>query len=138
MKIDKAQIIPFPKVTEVRGNLSFIEGGVHVPFDIKRIYFLYDVPSGATRGGHAHKKLCELMIALSGSFDVVLDDGQEKKTFFLNRPHYGLLIPPGLWRDIENFSSNSVALALASDIYIEDDYIRNYDVFKIMVAKGEL
>jgi dTDP-4-dehydrorhamnose 3,5-epimerase-like enzyme len=138
MKIDKAQIIPFPKITEVRGNLSFIEGGVHVPFGIKRIYFLYDVPSGATRGGHAHKKLCELMIALSGSFDVVLDDGQEKKTFFLNRPHYGLLIPPGLWRDIENFSSNSVALALASDVYIEDDYIRNYDVFKKMVAKGEL
>jgi dTDP-4-dehydrorhamnose 3,5-epimerase-like enzyme len=138
MKIDKAQIIPFPKITEVRGNLSFIEGGVHVPFGIKRIYFLYDVPSGATRGGHAHKKLCELMIALSGSFDVVLDDGQEKKTFFLNRPHYGLLIPPGLWRDIENFSSNSVALALASDIYVEDDYIRNYDVFKKMVAKGEL
>ncbi len=135
---DKYLIINFPKISEPRGNLSFIEGNNHIPFSIKRVYYLYDVPSGATRGGHAHKTLYEMMIALSGSFDVVLDNGQEKKTFFLNRPHYGLLIPPGLWRELENFSSNSVALALASDIYIEDDYIRDYEVFKKMVDSGEL
>ena len=136
--IDQAQIITFPKNTEPRGNLSFIEGNNHIPFAIKRIYYLYDVPSGATRGGHAHKSLNEVIIALSGSFDVMLDDGAKVKRFFLNRPHYGLHIPPGLWRELENFSSNSVALALASNIYSEDDYIRNYDVFKKMVANGEL
>jgi len=138
VKIDKPIIIDFPKIAEVRGNLSFIEGGRHIPFQIKRIYYLYDVPSGATRGGHAHKTLNEIMIALSGSFDVVLDDGKEKKKFFLNRPHYGLYIPSGLWREIENFSSNSVALALASNIYLEEDYIRDYEVFKKMIANGEL
>jgi len=136
--IDQAQIITFPKNTEPRGNLSFIEGNNHIPFAIKRIYYLYDVPSGATRGGHAHKTLNEVIIALSGSFDVMLDDGAKIKRVFLNRPHYGLHIPPGLWRELENFSSNSVALALASNIYDEDDYIRNYDVFKKMVANGEL
>jgi dTDP-4-dehydrorhamnose 3,5-epimerase-like enzyme len=136
--VDKYVIINFPKITEPRGNLSFIEGNKHIPFSIKRVYYLYDVPSGATRGGHAHKTLYEMMIALSGSFDVVLDDGKEKKTFFLNRPHYGLLIPPGVWRELENFSSNSVALALASQIYIEEDYIRDYEVFKKMIASGEL
>jgi dTDP-4-dehydrorhamnose 3,5-epimerase-like enzyme len=138
VKIDKCQIINFPQIAEPRGNLSFIEGNNHVPFPIKRVYYLYDVPSGATRGGHAHKTLFELMIALSGSFDVVLDDGKEKKLFFLNRPHYGLLITPGIWREIENFSSNSVALALASDFYFEKDYVRDYEVFKEMVANGEL
>jgi dTDP-4-dehydrorhamnose 3,5-epimerase-like enzyme len=131
-------MINFPKITEPRGNLSFIEQNKHVPFAIKRVYYLYDVPSGATRGGHAHKTLQEMVIALSGSFDIVLDDGKEKKTFFLNRPHYGLLIPPGVWRELENFSSNSVALALASEIYIEEDYIRDYKVFKKMLANGEL
>ena len=138
VKIDQCRIINFPKIAEARGNLSFIEGNNHVPFTIKRIYYLYDVPSGATRGGHAHKTLSELIIALSGSFDVVLDDGKEKKLFFLNRPHYGLYVPPGVWREIENFSSNSVALALASDFYYEKDYIRDYEVFKKMVANGEL
>ena len=110
MTIDKVRIVDFPQVAEPRGNLSFIEGNNQIPFPIKRIYFLYDVPSGATRGGHSHRKLSELIIALSGSFDVILDDGVEKKKFFLNRPHYGLFIPPGLWREIENFSSNSVLL----------------------------
>jgi dTDP-4-dehydrorhamnose 3,5-epimerase-like enzyme len=129
--------IVFPKIVESRGNLTFIEGIKHIPFEIKRVYFLYDVPSGATRGGHAHKNLFELMIALSGSFDVILDDGKEKKKFFLNRPHYGLLLPPGVWRELENFSSNSVALALASEIYIEEEYIRDYNVFKKMVDSGE-
>ena len=138
VNIDKCRIINFPKIAEVRGNLSFIEENTHVPFLIKRVYFLYDVPSGATRGGHAHKELSELLIAISGSFDVVIDDGKEKKTFFLNRPHYGLFIPSGLWRELENFSSNSVALALASDHYIEDDYVRDYEFFKKMVANGEI
>lgn len=138
LKTEKYHIINFPKITEPRGNLSFIEQNKHIPFSIKRVYYLYDVPSGATRGGHAHRTLQEMVIALSGSFDIVLDDGKEKKTFFLNRPHYGLLIPPCVWRELENFSSNSVALALASDIYIEEDYIRDYEVFKKMVASGEL
>jgi oxalate decarboxylase/phosphoglucose isomerase-like protein (cupin superfamily) len=138
VKIDQCQIINFPKNTEPRGNLSFIEGNNHISFPIKRIYYLYDVPSGATRGGHAHKTLNEVIIALSGSFDVILDDGVEKKRFFLNRPHYGLYVPSGMWRELENFSSNSVALALASDFYDEKDYIRDYEVFKKMVADGEL
>jgi dTDP-4-dehydrorhamnose 3,5-epimerase-like enzyme len=138
VKLDDARIVDFPQVAEPRGNLSFIEGNKHISFQIKRIYYLYDVPSGATRGGHAHKNLFELVIALSGSFNVVLNDGVTQKVFFLNRPHYGLYIPPGLWREIDNFSSNSVLLALASDIYIEKDYIRDFEVFKKMVANGEL
>ena len=138
MKLNEAKMVDFPQVAEPRGNLSFIEGNHQIPFLIKRIYFLYDVPSGATRGGHAHRKLSELIIALSGSFDVVLDDGVEKKKFFLNRPHYGLFIPPGLWREIENFSSNSVLLALASDYYDEKDYIRDYEGFKKVINDGEL
>jgi oxalate decarboxylase/phosphoglucose isomerase-like protein (cupin superfamily) len=137
MKVDKCKIIDFPKIHDVRGNLSFIESTNHVPFEIKRVYYLYDVPSGAKRGGHAHKKLEEIIIALSGSFDVIVDDGFEKKTFFLNRPHYGLFIPSGLWRTIENFSSNSVAILLASDFYQESDYIRNYQVFKKIKKRGE-
>jgi dTDP-4-dehydrorhamnose 3,5-epimerase-like enzyme len=138
VKINQCQIINFPKITDARGNLSFIEGNRHIPFTIKRIYYLYDVPSGATRGGHAHKTLSQLIIALSGSFDVILDDGKKKKRFFLNRPHYGLLITPGVWREIENFSSNSVALVIVSDLFDEKDYIRDYQVFKKMVANDEL
>jgi dTDP-4-dehydrorhamnose 3,5-epimerase-like enzyme len=136
--LDKCKIINFPKITDVRGNLSFIEDNKQIPFEIKRVYYLYDVPSGASRGGHAHKALEQIVIALSGSFDVYLDDGHEKRKFFLNRPHYGLYIAPGVWREIENFSSNSVALALTSDFYNEKDYVRNYQVFKKMVANGEL
>lgn len=135
MKLDQCKIIDFPIVHDVRGNLSFIESKKHIPFDIKRVYYLYDVPSGAKRGGHAHKELKEIIIALSGSFDVVVDDGFAKKTFFLNRPHYGLFIPSGVWRTIENFSSNSVAILLASDFYQESDYVRNYKVFKKMFRK---
>jgi dTDP-4-dehydrorhamnose 3,5-epimerase-like enzyme len=138
MKIGKSRLINFPTITDVRGNLSFIEGNNHVPFTIKRVYYLYDVPSGATRGGHAHKTLREIIIALSGSFDVVLDDGVERKKIFLNRPHYGLYVHSGVWREIENFSSNSVAIALASDFYDQNDYIRDYEVFKKMIAIGEL
>jgi dTDP-4-dehydrorhamnose 3,5-epimerase-like enzyme len=110
--------------------LSFVEPNRQVPFEIKRVYYLYDVPSGATRGGHAHKLLEQVVIALSGSFDVVLDDGFRRRSFFLNRPHYGLYIPPRIWRELENFSSNSVALSLVSELFDESDYIRNYTRFK--------
>jgi dTDP-4-dehydrorhamnose 3,5-epimerase-like enzyme len=134
--IEKCQIVNFPKITDFRGNLSFIEENRQIPFEIKRVYYLYDVPSGATRGGHAHKELQQVVIALSGSFDVVLDDGHDRRTFFLNRPHYGLYIPPRIWRELENFSSNSVALSLVSQIYDESDYVRNYDAFKQMVKDG--
>jgi dTDP-4-dehydrorhamnose 3,5-epimerase-like enzyme len=135
-RIDKCKMIYFPKIADVRGNMSFIESNRQVPFDIKRVFFLYDVPSGATRGGHAHKTLKQIVIALSGSFDVVLDDGKNKKTFFLNRPHYGMYIPPGIWSELGNFSSNSLALSLASDLFNESDYIRDYEVFKTMVQNG--
>jgi oxalate decarboxylase/phosphoglucose isomerase-like protein (cupin superfamily) len=138
VKINQCRIINFPKITDARGNLSFIEENKHIPFAIKRVYYLYDVPSGATRGGHAHKTLSQIIIALSGSFDVLLDDGKKKKRFFLNRPHYGLYIPPGIWREIENFSSNSLAFALASDFFDEKDYVRDYNVFKKMVANGDI
>ncbi len=134
--IDKCKIIYFPKITDVRGNLSFIEENQQIPFVIKRVYYLYDVPSGASRGGHAHKELQQIVIALSGSFDVILDDGYSQKSFFLNRPHYGLYIPPGIWRELENFSSNSVALSLVSKKYSESDYIRDYETFKKMTNNG--
>jgi dTDP-4-dehydrorhamnose 3,5-epimerase-like enzyme len=134
--IDECKIVNFPKITDYRGNLSFIERPSQIPFDIKRVYYLYDVPSGATRGGHAHKELQQVVIALSGSFDVVLDDGNERRSFFLNRPHYGLYIPPKIWRELENFSSNSVALSLVSHIYDEGDYVRSYGEFKRLVVNG--
>jgi dTDP-4-dehydrorhamnose 3,5-epimerase-like enzyme len=134
--LDDCQIVNFPKVTDYRGNLSFIEENNQIPFQIKRVYYLYDVPSGATRGGHAHKALHQVVIALSGSFDVILDDGIRKRSFFLNRPHYGLYIPPKVWRELENFSSNSVALSLVSEVYDESDYIRDYDSFKSLVLNG--
>jgi dTDP-4-dehydrorhamnose 3,5-epimerase-like enzyme len=134
--LDDCRIVNFPKVTDYRGNLSFIEENNQIPFQIKRVYYLYDVPSGATRGGHAHKALHQVVIALSGSFDVILDDGIRKRSFFLNRPHYGLYIPPKVWRELENFSSNSVALSLVSEVYDESDYIRNYDAFKSAVLNG--
>lgn len=125
----------FPKITDSRGNLSFIEGNKHVQFDIKRIYYLYDVPGGATRAGHAHKMLEQVIIAISGSFDVVLDDGFSKNRFHLNRSYYGLYISSMVWREIDNFSSGSVCLVLASTFYDEADYYRNYSDF-ITVARG--
>jgi dTDP-4-dehydrorhamnose 3,5-epimerase-like enzyme len=128
--LSKCKIVNFPKITDYRGNLSFIEENRQIPFEIKRVYYLYDVPSGATRGGHAHKELQQIVIALSGSFDVILDDGYHRRSFFLNRPHYGLYIPPKVWRELENFSSNSVALSLVSHVYDESDYVRDYGVFK--------
>jgi dTDP-4-dehydrorhamnose 3,5-epimerase-like enzyme len=129
MSIDQCRIIDFPKITDPRGNLTFIEGGNHIPFDIKRVYYLYDVPGGASRAAHAHKALHQLVIAMSGSFDIKLDDGLETKTFHLNRSYNGLYIPPMMWRDLDNFSSGSVCMVLASEPYQEDDYFRDYQQF---------
>lgn len=116
-----------------QGNLTFIEGNRHIPFEIKRVYYLYDVPGGSTRGGHAHKQLQQLIIAMSGSFDVVLDDGHEKQKIHLNRSYHGLLIPTMVWRELENFSSGSVCMVLASEYFEEDDYYREYDAFRAAV-----
>jgi hypothetical protein len=120
-----------------RGNLTFIEGNDHVPFDIKRVYYLYDVPGGEKRGGHAHKALQQFIIAASGSFDVVLDDGNDQKRFHLNRSYYGLYIPTMIWRELDNFSSGSVCIVLASEHYDEHDYIRNYQVLKDTVVSND-
>lgn len=125
----KIKQIDLPKFTDPRGNLSVIEGNVHIPFKIKRIYWIYDVPGGATRGGHAYKNLHEFIVALSGSFDVVLDDGKDKISKPLNRSYYGLYVPNLIWRSLENFSTNSVCMILASENYNENDYIRDYDEF---------
>jgi WxcM-like, C-terminal len=121
--------IELPKIADPRGNLSFIESNKHVPFEIKRVYYLYDVPGGVARGGHAHKNLTQVAIALSGSFDFILDNGVEKERYTLNSPYKGLLISNNTWREMENFSSGSVCLVLASNFYSEDDYIRSYDSF---------
>jgi len=123
------QIINLPKILDKRGNLSFIENEKHVPFAIRRTYWIYDVPGGEARGGHAYQENEEFIVALSGSFDVILDNGKEKKTFFLNRSYYGLYIPKMYWREISNFSTNSLALVLSSTDFAESDYIRNYDNF---------
>ncbi|NDV77482.1 FdtA/QdtA family cupin domain-containing protein [Dysgonomonas sp. 511] len=125
--MESAGIIVLPKIFDKRGNLTFIEGGRHIPFDIKRVYWIYDVPGGQVRGGHAFIEQQELIIALSGSFDVIVDDGLSKQTFTLNRSYQGLYIPAGIWRHMENFSTNSLALVLASTFYNENDYIRDYE-----------
>ncbi len=122
------QLIALPKIEDHRGNLSVIENDT-IPFDIKRVYYLYDVPSGAERGGHAHKEQQEVLIALSGSFDVILNDGKTEKTVTLNKPNQGLLIGSGVWRELKNFSSGAVCLVIASDVFNEDDYIREFDEF---------
>jgi dTDP-4-dehydrorhamnose 3,5-epimerase-like enzyme len=127
MSLEDCKIIELPKISDPRGNLTFIEGGEHIPFDISRVYYLYDVPGGAERGGHAHKELSQLIIAMSGSFDVILDEGGEKKRFHLNRSYQGLYVCPMMWRELDNFSSGSVCMVLASNKYDEDDYYRNYD-----------
>jgi hypothetical protein len=123
-------ILFLPKVHNMAGNLTVIENSSHVPFSIKRVYYLYDIPGGEARGGHAHKELHQLIIAASGSFDVLIDDGKNKRVINLNRPYIGLYLVPGLWRELLNFSSGSICLVLASDIYREEDYIRDYNKFK--------
>jgi hypothetical protein len=129
MNINHCKIVELPKITDPRGNLTFIEGGDHIPFDIQRVYYLYDVPGGAERGGHAHKGLHQLIIAMSGSFDVLLDDGKQKKRVHLARSYYGLYVCPMMWRELDNFSSGSVCMVLASNKYDESDYYRDYDQF---------
>lgn len=126
---NKPQLIDIPIVHDMRGNLSVVEGGELIPFDIKRLYYLYDVPGGATRGGHAHRMLRQLIIAASGSFDVILDNGKERTKYSLNRSYKGLYIPTMTWREIENFSSGAVCMVLASEHYDESDYIYDYDSF---------
>lgn len=127
--LDQCTIIDLPKISDPRGNLTFIEAGRHVPFDIARVYYLYDVPGGGERGGHAHKQLRQLIIAMSGSFDVVLDDGIQTRRVHLNRSYQGLLICPMIWRELDNFSSGSVCMVLASEPYDEADYYREYDMY---------
>ncbi len=122
-------LIKLPKILDLRGNLSFLEEENQIPFKIKRVYLIYDVPGGEIRGGHAFKKQSEFIIALSGSFDVVIDDGSKRESFSLNRSYYGLLIKPGTWRHMENFSTNSLALIVSSTEYDESDYIRDYKYF---------
>lgn len=129
MSIQNCKLITLPKISDPRGNLTFVEGHNHVPFEIKRVYYLYDVPGGAERGGHAHRALQQLIVAISGSFDVHLDDGYGRKTVHLNRSYEGLLIPTMIWREIDNFSSGAVCLVMASERYDEADYYRDYSEF---------
>jgi uncharacterized RmlC-like cupin family protein len=131
----KPHIISIPAVHDKRGNLSVVEGGKSIPFNIKRVYYLYDVPGGAKRGGHAHRKLEQLIIAASGSFTVVLHNGKNKESYALNRSNFGLYIPQMTWREIENFSSGAVCLVLASEHYNERDYIRSFKEFKKEISK---
>lgn len=130
MTIEDVKIINLTKILDARGNLSVIEECKDIPFKIKRTYWIYDVPGGEKRGGHAYKNNQEFIVALSGSFDVIVDDGKRRKVFSLNRSYYGLYIPNGLWREMENFSTNSLALELASTDFDSNDYIRNYSDFK--------
>ena len=138
MSINEVKIIELPKFLDARGNLSFAQNNTHIPFEIKRTYWLYDVPGGESRGGHAYRETEEFVIALSGSFDVIVDDGKEKKTYHLNRSYYGLYIPKGLWREMDNFSTNSLALEFASTNYNPEDYIRNYNEFLKLKEDGEI
>jgi len=135
MSLTECRILELPQIHDPRGNLTFIESGRQIPFAIKRIFYLYDVPGGANRAGHALKSCHQLVIATSGSFDVVLDDGSEKEMFQLNRSYHGLYIPPVIWREISNFSSNSICMVLASEFFSEDDYYRDYSQFVAAARK---
>lgn len=127
--LSDCKILDLPKYTDPRGNLSVIESGIHIPFEIKRVYYLYDVPGGSSRAGHGHKELQQVIIAMSGSFDVIVDDGYERKKIHLNRSYHGLYIPKMMWREVENFSSGGVCLVLASTMYDKSDYYHEYDEF---------
>ncbi len=136
--VEDVKLIELPKFLDARGNLSFVEQNNHIPFVIKRTYWIYDVPGGEDRGGHAFRENQEVVIALSGAFDVIVDDGERKKTFTLNRSYYGLFVPAGLWRSMENFSTNSLALEFGSEHYSVDDYIREYDEFLKLKNNGKI
>ena len=138
MTVKDAKIIDLPKFLDARGNLSFAENFKQIPFEIKRTYWLYDVPGGECRGGHAYRENEEFIIALSGSFDVVLDDGQERQVFSLNRSYYGLYVPKGLWREMENFSTNAFALEFGSTFYNINDYIYDYEEFQNLKRDGKI
>ena len=138
MTVEDVKIVELPKFTDPRGNLSFAEQNNHIPFEIKRTYWIYDVPGGETRGGHAYKENQEFIVALSGAFDVIVDDGVNKKKFTLNRSYYGLYVPAGLWREMENFSTNSLALEFGSIHYGESDYIRDYSEYLKMKRDGTI
>lgn len=132
--LEQCRIIELPKISDPRGNLSVIENSIHIPFDIKRVYYLYDVPGGSARAGHGHIELQQMIIAMSGSFDVIVDDGLERRKVHLNRSYYGLYVPGMMWREIENFSSGAVCLVLASTLYDVKDYYRDYDEFAAVAA----
>ena len=138
MTVEDCKLLELPRYLDARGNISFVEQLNHIPFEIKRTYWIYDVPGGEARGGHAFKNNREFIVALSGAFDVVVDDGQQKKTFSLNRSYYGLYVPSGLWCEINNFSTNSCALEFGSEHYEKEDYIRDYDLFLKMKQDGEI
>ena len=133
--IQDCKIIELPKISDPRGNLSVIENNIQIPFEIKRVYYLYDVPGGESRADHAHKQMHQFLVAMSGSFDVIVDDGKSKKKYQLNRAYYGLYIPPMIWRGIDNFSSGAVCLSLASTLYNESDYIRDYEEYLRVISK---
>lgn len=132
MSLRDCKILEMPKISDVRGNLTFIESGRQVPFEFNRVYYLYDVPGGSDRGAHAHKTLRQFLIAMSGSFDVVLNDGKNEQRFHLNRPYLGLYVCPMMWRYLDNFSSGSVCMVLASDLYNPDDYIHDWNAFQAL------
>ena len=138
MTINDVKLIELPKFADPRGNLSFVEQNNHIPFEIKRTYWIYDVPGGESRGGHAYKTTDEFIIAISGGFDVTVDDGKEKKTFTLNRSYYGLYIPKGLWRTMDNFSTNSLALVFANTVYDRSDYIDNSEHCQKLKSNGRI
>lgn len=137
MMMEQCRIIDLPKHHDPRGNLSVVEGGIHIPFDIERVYYLYDVPGGSARAGHGHVELQQLMIAMSGSFDVIVDDGYTRKKIHLNRSYYGLYIPKMMWREVENFSSGAVCLVMASTKFDKADYYHDYDEFAAMVRRHD-
>lgn len=138
MTVEDVKIVELPRFLDARGNLSFVEQNNHIPFEIKRTYWIYDVPGGESRGGHAYKKNQEFIVALSGAFDVIVDDGSNQKKFTLNRSYYGLYIPAGLWREMENFSTNSFALEFGSEHYSKEDYILKYDEFLKLKSDGKI
>jgi len=138
MTIEDVKLIELPRINDPRGNLSFVEQNNQVPFEIKRTYWIYDVPGGENRGGHAYKTTEEFIIAISGGFDVTVDDGKQKKTFTLNRSYYGLYIPKGLWRQMDNFSTNSLALEFADTKYDSNDYVIDYNEYIKMKSNGEI